>query len=124
MQRRAAISQTGRKKTPSSNARLQGELKSLLAEAMKILEEKERQVVALYYFEELTMKEVERLPGSVARVACFSASHACRGALAHKVAGTTASTKQGNRKHRKRGTIQTAENATNSRPGVRLVLIR
>jgi RNA polymerase sigma factor for flagellar operon FliA len=37
---------------------LQGELRSLLAEAMKILEEKERQVVALYYFEELTMKEV------------------------------------------------------------------
>jgi RNA polymerase sigma factor FliA len=37
---------------------LQGEFKTLLTEAMGILEEKERQVVALYYFEELTMKEV------------------------------------------------------------------
>jgi RNA polymerase sigma factor FliA len=37
---------------------LQGELKTLLAEAMNVLEEKERQVLALYYFEELTMREV------------------------------------------------------------------
>jgi len=37
---------------------LQGEFKNLLAEAMDILEEKEKQVVALYYYEELTMKEV------------------------------------------------------------------
>lgn len=37
---------------------LQGEFKSLLAEAMNSLTEKERQVVALYYYEELTMKEV------------------------------------------------------------------
>ena len=30
----------------------------MLAEALDILEERERQVVSLYYFEELTMKEV------------------------------------------------------------------
>ena len=37
---------------------LRGELKSMLTEAISILEERERQVVSLYYFEELTMKEV------------------------------------------------------------------
>lgn len=37
---------------------LQSELRSQLAEAMNTLEEKERQVLALYYFDELTMKEV------------------------------------------------------------------
>jgi len=37
---------------------LKGELKSVLVEALGILEERERQVVSLYYFEELTMKEV------------------------------------------------------------------
>jgi RNA polymerase sigma factor for flagellar operon FliA len=37
---------------------LKGELKSLLTEAIGILGERERQVVSLYYFEELTMKEV------------------------------------------------------------------
>lgn len=42
---------------------LQSELKSLLAEAMSVLEERERQVVALYYFEELTMKEVGAVLG-------------------------------------------------------------
>jgi len=42
---------------------LKGELKSLLTEAMNVLEEKERQVVALYYFEELTMKEVGSVLG-------------------------------------------------------------
>jgi len=42
---------------------LQSELKSFLAEAMKSLEEKERQVVALYYLEELTMKEVGSVLG-------------------------------------------------------------
>ena len=42
---------------------LQSELKSFLAEAMKSLEEKERQVMALYYLEELTMKEVGSVLG-------------------------------------------------------------
>jgi len=37
---------------------LKGELKSLLTEAIGILAERERQVISLYYFEELTMKEV------------------------------------------------------------------
>jgi len=37
---------------------LRGEIKSMLTEAIGILEERERQVVSLYYFEELTMKEV------------------------------------------------------------------
>jgi RNA polymerase sigma factor for flagellar operon FliA len=37
---------------------LKQELRSILAEALEILEERERQVVSLYYFEELTMKEV------------------------------------------------------------------
>jgi RNA polymerase sigma factor for flagellar operon FliA len=37
---------------------LRGELKSMLTEAIGILGERERQVVSLYYFEELTMKEV------------------------------------------------------------------
>ena len=37
---------------------LKEELRSVLAEALDILEERERQVVSLYYFEELTMKEV------------------------------------------------------------------
>jgi len=37
---------------------LKGELKTLLAEALGALDEREKQVVSLYYFEELTMKEV------------------------------------------------------------------
>ena len=43
---------------------LQSELKSLLAEALDSLDEKERQVMALYYLEELNMKEV----GAVLRI--------------------------------------------------------
>jgi len=39
------------------------ELKSLLLQAMKEMEERESQVLALYYFEELTMKEVGALLG-------------------------------------------------------------
>jgi RNA polymerase sigma factor for flagellar operon FliA len=42
---------------------LRSEMKSLLTEAMNELEEKERQVVALYYVEELTMKEVGAVLG-------------------------------------------------------------
>ncbi len=42
---------------------LQSELRSQLAEAMNTLEEKERQVVGLYYFDELTMKEVGAVLG-------------------------------------------------------------
>jgi RNA polymerase sigma factor for flagellar operon FliA len=37
---------------------LRGEMKSLVAAALEELDEKERQVVTLYYLEELTMKEV------------------------------------------------------------------
>jgi RNA polymerase sigma factor for flagellar operon FliA len=42
---------------------LQSELKSFLAEALNSLEEKERQVMGLYYLEELTMKEVGSVLG-------------------------------------------------------------
>ena len=42
---------------------LQSELKSFLAQALESLEEKERQVMALYYLEELTMKEVGAVLG-------------------------------------------------------------
>src|SRR5579872_1330872 len=42
---------------------LQSELKSVLATALDTLEEKERQVMALYYLEELTMKEVGTVLG-------------------------------------------------------------
>lgn len=42
---------------------LQSELKSFLSQAMDSLEEKERQVMALYYLEELTMKEVGAVLG-------------------------------------------------------------
>ena len=37
---------------------LRSEMKSMIADAVGALDEKERQVLALYYFEELTMKEV------------------------------------------------------------------
>ena len=37
---------------------LRGEMRALLAEAIEDLDEKERQVLGLYYLEELTMKEV------------------------------------------------------------------
>lgn len=37
---------------------LKEELKSILAESIQALDERERQVISLYYFEELTMKEV------------------------------------------------------------------
>ncbi|HWF38091.1 MAG TPA: FliA/WhiG family RNA polymerase sigma factor [Candidatus Acidoferrales bacterium] len=42
---------------------MQSELKSFLARALDSLEEKERQVMALYYLEELTMKEVGAVLG-------------------------------------------------------------
>lgn len=42
---------------------LQSEMKQLLATAIGDLNEKERQVLALYYFEELTMKEVGAVLG-------------------------------------------------------------
>lgn len=42
---------------------LQSEMKGLLAEAIGELNEKEKQVLALYYFEELTMKEVGAVLG-------------------------------------------------------------
>jgi RNA polymerase sigma factor for flagellar operon FliA len=42
---------------------LQAELKSFLVQALDSLDEKERQVMALYYLEELTMKEVGAVLG-------------------------------------------------------------
>ncbi len=56
---------------PQSNGRednpffqcLQSELKSLLVQALDSLDEKERQVMALYYLEELNMKEVGEILG-------------------------------------------------------------
>lgn len=42
---------------------LHGEMRSLVANALEDLEEKERQVVTLYYLEELTMKEVGEVLG-------------------------------------------------------------
>jgi RNA polymerase sigma factor for flagellar operon FliA len=42
---------------------LHGEMKSLVANALEDLDEKERQVVTLYYLEELTMKEVGEILG-------------------------------------------------------------
>lgn len=56
---------------PASNAEnpflqcQQGEMKELLARAIGELPERERQVLALYYFEELTMKEVGAVLGVV-----------------------------------------------------------
>jgi len=42
---------------------LQGEMKSLIATALEDLNEKEKQVLTLYYLEELTMKEVGAVVG-------------------------------------------------------------
>ncbi len=42
---------------------LRSEMKALLTQAIQSLPEKERQVLALYYFEELTMKEVGAVMG-------------------------------------------------------------
>jgi len=42
---------------------LHGEMKSLVANALEELDDKERQVVTLYYFKELTMREVGEILG-------------------------------------------------------------
>ena len=42
---------------------LQGELRELLSRAVSELQPRERQVLSLYYFEELTMKEVGAVLG-------------------------------------------------------------
>ena len=39
------------------------ELKRLLAEAINSLTEKEQKVIALYYYEELTLKEISKVLG-------------------------------------------------------------
>ncbi|MBQ9989706.1 MAG: FliA/WhiG family RNA polymerase sigma factor [Lachnospiraceae bacterium] len=39
----------------------QEELKKILAEALKLLTEKERRVIELYYYEDLTLKEISRV---------------------------------------------------------------
>jgi RNA polymerase sigma factor FliA len=38
-----------------------GELKTVLAEALDLLTEKERKVIELYYYEELTLKEISHI---------------------------------------------------------------
>ncbi len=53
---------TGAEKNPFTQC-LQGEMKSLIASALDDLNEKEKQVVTLYYLEELTMKEVGAVVG-------------------------------------------------------------
>jgi RNA polymerase sigma factor for flagellar operon FliA len=53
----AAYRQNGQEEDPFGMC-LKEELRSVLAEALEILAERERQVISLYYFEELTMKEV------------------------------------------------------------------
>jgi RNA polymerase sigma factor for flagellar operon FliA len=42
---------------------MKSEMKELLTEAIAELPEKERQVLALYYYEELTMKEIGQVLG-------------------------------------------------------------
>lgn len=39
----------------------EGELKQVLAQALELLTEKERRVIELYYYEELTLKEISRV---------------------------------------------------------------
>lgn len=58
----AAYAPNGAEENPFFQC-LQAELKSFLAEALNSLEEKERQVMGLYYLEELTMKEVGSVLG-------------------------------------------------------------
>lgn len=53
---------TAAEKNPFTQC-LQGEMKSLIANALDDLNEKEKQVVTLYYLEELTMKEVGAVVG-------------------------------------------------------------
>ena len=43
------------------DATLQGELKEMLAQALEMLTEKERKVIVLYYYEELTLKEISNI---------------------------------------------------------------
>ena len=46
-----------------------GELKKMLGEALELLTEKERKVIVLYYYEELTLKEISNiLEGSESRI--------------------------------------------------------
>lgn len=56
---RAASYQTGGMNPESST--LKKELKSQLSEALELLTEKEKKVVLLYYYEELTLKEISRV---------------------------------------------------------------
>jgi len=61
-------------------------MKSLVASALEDLDDKERQVVTLYYLEELTMKEVGAVLGRW-RIAGVADSLGCVGALARPVGG-------------------------------------
>ncbi len=56
---RAASYQTGGMNPESST--LKEELKSQLSEALELLTDKEKKVVLLYYYEELTLKEISRV---------------------------------------------------------------
>ena len=68
---------------------LQSELKSFLAEAMNSLEEKERQVMALYYLEELNDERSGSRPGD-RRIARFATALTRLGSSARTAAGTDA----------------------------------
>ena len=45
----------------SQNELLKNELKELLIQTLEILTEKEKKVIILYYYEELTLKEISRI---------------------------------------------------------------
>ena len=56
------------RKIPCSTG-LAGEMKQRLADAIEELPEKERLVLTLYYFEELSMKEIGLTPAGRGRIA-------------------------------------------------------
>lgn len=57
----APIDRTRQQQETPEDAMLQGELKEQLAQALEILTEKERKVILLYYYEELTLKEISNI---------------------------------------------------------------
>jgi RNA polymerase sigma factor for flagellar operon FliA len=80
---------------------LKGEMKQRLADAIDELPEKERLVLTLYYYEELTMKEIGLTLGVVeSRVSQIHSSAVLRlrTALANLRGGDAAETKRGNSK--------------------------
>ncbi len=57
----APIDRTKQQQETPEDALLQGELKEQLAQALEVLTEKERKVILLYYYEELTLKEISNI---------------------------------------------------------------